>query len=240
MERNNMGRIYLPTWNMMRTLKFCVIVMMQDIRRLFQEERTEIWSYQQNPFPLTNPALFRAKAKGIELLLLLGVTGEHLLKAILLKNGFILNEEVRRMATQEFPQNLFNRITRLENSQNQHQLSAIYNSPENHLGQVSGKTISFAECIQRFNTHIVGSSRRYYSSLPNKRYTVTNQQTMNFFGKLIDTSNALVKIKKIRNNYAHLPDRMYKKTQLIRFMYNFVVFIAKTEFTTEMATLRTL
>ena len=90
MACGSMGRIYLPTWNMMRTLKFSILIFMQDIQRLFQEQQAEVQNYIQNPFPLVNPALFRARAKAIELLLLLGVTSEHLLKAVLLKHGFIL------------------------------------------------------------------------------------------------------------------------------------------------------
>ena len=235
-----MGRIYLPTWNMMRTLKFSILVIMRDIRRLFQEQQAEIQNYFQNPLPLVNPALFRARAKSIELLLLLGVTGEHLLKAVLLNHGFILNKEVRGMATQQFPQNLLTMIRQLGNSQNQQQLEAIYRRASAFLGQVSGNTISFAECIRIFNTQIVRSFRVYFRNLPNRRYNVTNQETRNFFGRTISAANALAKIKKIRNNYAHLPDRMYEERELVRFLYNFLVFIARTEFPTEMAGLQNI
>ena len=235
-----MGRIYLPIWNMMRTLKFSILIILQDIRRLHQEQQAEVQNYLRNPLPLVNPALYQARAKAIELLLLLGVTGEHLLKAVLLKHGFILNVEVRGMTTQRFPQSLRNRITQLGSNQNPHQINAIYNSASTFLGQVSGNTISFRECISRFNNQIVRSFRRYFANLPNRRYTVTNQETINFFGRTINTSNALVKIKKIRNNYAHLPDRMYEEGELIEFLYNFLVFIAQTEFPAEMINLQTI
>ena len=213
---------------------------MQDIRRLVQERQTEIQNYQQNPAPLTNPALFRARAKFIELCLLLGVAGEHLLKAILLKNGFIVNEEVNKMATTQFRQNLLNRIRILGNRPDQQELDAIHNSAAAFMGQVSGKTISFAQCISLFYTRIVSSPRSYFSNLPNKRYNVTNQETRNFFGRTVNTTNALKKIKKLRNNYAHLPEPMYEERGLIPFLYNFLVFISKKEFPAEMANLQTI
>lgn len=235
-----MKRIYLPTWNVMRTLKFSILVLMEDTRRLFQEQNSQIENYHQNPQLLVNPALFRARAKGIELLLLLGVTGEHLLKAILLKNGFVLNEEVRRLAAKRFPQALLDQIGQLGSSQNQQQLDAIYNSASAYLGQVSGNTISFADCIKQFNADIVQSYRTYFSGLSNRTYHVTNKETQKFFKKTIYTSNALIQIKKIRNNYAHLPDRMYEETRLVKYLYNFLVFIAKKEFPTTMVNLQTV
>lgn len=233
-----MGRIYLPTWNMMRTSKFAVIVFLQDIQRLVQEQQTEGQNYLQNPLPLINPALFQARAKGIELLLLLGVAGEYLFKTVLLKHGFILNREVKRLTTQQFPQNLLNMISQLGNSQNQLQIDAIYKVASALLGQVSGRTIGFAKCIRIFNNQIVSSSHNYYANLQNNHYNVANQETMNLFGRTVDTGNAPTKIMIIRHNYAHLPDRMYEETELVEFLFNFLVFIAKTEFPAEMANLQ--
>lgn len=87
-----MGRIYLPTWNMMNTLSISVKTFMEDILRLVREHGEEITIFRLNPSPLTNPALFKARAKSIEQCLLLGVSAEHLLKAILLKNDFIIKK----------------------------------------------------------------------------------------------------------------------------------------------------
>ena len=224
----------------MRTLEFSILELLIDIQRLFQDQQAEIQRYHQNPLPLVNPAIFRARAKGIELLLLLGVVGEHLVKAVLLKNGFVLNEEVKNMATNRFPQALLNNIRHLGNSQNQQQLDAIYNSASAYLGRVSGKTISFAECIKLFHINIVQSFRTYFSRLPNRRYYVANADTQRFFRKTVYTSNALIQIRKIRNNYAHLPDRMYEEMGLVRYLYNFLVFIAKKEFPATMVNLQTV
>lgn len=90
----------------MTTLSVSVKTFMEDIPRLVQEYEGEIADYRADPSPLTNPALFKARAKFIEHCLLLGVSAEHLLKAILLKNGFIINEEARKMAQKKFDQTL--------------------------------------------------------------------------------------------------------------------------------------
>jgi len=213
---------------------------MQDIRRLIQELQTEIQNYRQDPFPLTNPALFRARAKAIERSVLLGVAGEHLLKAILLKNGFIVNREVRNMATNRFPQNLLDRINQLGNRQDQQEIDAINRSAITFLGQVSGDTISFGHCIRLFYTHIIRPTRNYFATLPNRRYDVANQETRNFFGATITPTNAFNKIKKVRNNYVHLPDPMYEERGIVPFLYNFLVFVSMEEFPTEMANLQTI
>jgi len=213
---------------------------MQDIRRLIQELQTEIQNYHRNPFLLINPALFKARAKAIELSVLLGVAGEHLLKAILLKNGFILNREVRNLATKKFPQNLLDRINQLGDRQDQREIEAIYLSATAFMGQVSGDTISFAECIPLFNTHIVRPARNYFATLPNRRYNVANQETRDFFGRTIDTTNAFYKIKKMRNNYVHLPNPMYEERGIVPFLYNFLVFVSRKEFPIEMANLQAI
>ena len=76
------------------------------------------------------------------------------------------------------------------------------------------------------------------SSLPNKEYRIANEETKRFYEDRIDTSNALKKIKTLRNNYVHFPEPMYKERGLFPFLYNFLVFIAQKEFPGVMVDLR--
>ncbi len=234
-----MGRIYLPTWNMMTTLSVSVKIFMEDILRLVQEHEKEIANYRMNPFPSTNPALFKARAKFIEQCLLLGISAEHLLKAILLKNGFIINK-VRGLPQKKFDQVLLDRIEKLGNRQDRNELDSIYQSARAMLGQVSGRTISFEECVTIFYREIVCDIQSFFSDLSQKEYNVANEETKEFYGSVINASNALEKIKILRNNYAHLPDPMYEERGLIPFLYSFLVFVAKKEFPQVMASLRSI
>ena len=154
----------------MRTLKFSTLTFMQDIQRLFQEQQAQVQNYIQNPLPLVNPAVFRARAKAIELLLLLGVTGEHLLKAVLLKHGFILNEEVRGMATQRFPQSLLTRITQLGNSQSQQQIDAIYSTLEDKNATEKEKALARKKADELVEQFIAGRRKAIRMNPQHKYY----------------------------------------------------------------------
>lgn len=232
MGRVNMGRVYLPTRSMLNTLSFSVETFMEDILRLIQEYETEISKYRSNLHP-QNPALFKARAKWIEQCLLLGDSAEHLLKAILLKHGFILNKSVQNMPQKKFSTKLLTRIKKFNesNKQNQDELDSIFHAAQSMFpSPVSGRTINFGKCIRLFYAEVVHNVQSYFSSLPNKEYRIANEETKRFYGEKINTSNALKNIKTLRNNYVHFPEPMYEERGLFPFLYNFLVFIAQKEF----------
>lgn len=228
-----MQRIYLPTQNMITSMCTSVKIFMEDIIRLDEEGVNEFKKYIADTSNWS--ALFKARAKFIEQSLLLGVSAEYLLKAVLLKCGYIINKE---KAGKKFSKSLFDKIEELGSKQSPNEFNLIYQLAEKELGPVSGETIGLKKCIDIFQDEIVGDADSYYSDLPNKEYKIINSETKEFYGEIINYSNALEKIRLLRNNYAHLPDPMYEERGLVPFLYNFLVFIAKKEFPEKMENLQ--
>ena len=210
---------------------------MEDVAKLSKDHQSEFQKYLLSPSP-SNPALFTARAKLIEQLLLLGVSTEYMLKGILLRNGYALNREIAHIQ-KKLDSALLQRIKNFNEKDpsnwSEHEL--IYKEAENKLPKVSGKTIKltgktikFEKCKNLFKSDIVVNPQTYFSALAKQQYTPSNEDTKKFYGPVIDSSNVLDKIQFLRNNYAHIPDAMYEERELIPFLYNYVVFISKKEF----------
>lgn len=103
-----MGLVYLPTWNMFENFIKAIRTFLKDFERLASEQRQLFDSYVKNATP-RNPDLYLSRAKHIEECLLLGVTAEFLLKAVLLKHSYILNLEIAQRQ-KRFDPDFFKRI----------------------------------------------------------------------------------------------------------------------------------
>lgn len=210
---------------------------MEDIKRLKQEEEREFTNYISNPIS-DNPSLFKAKGKFIEQCILLGASAEYLLKTVLLKHGFMINE-IR--GKKRFDQQLIDRIQRYNrNPQNQRELDELFEVASQNLGQPTNRTINFNKCIEMFKHDIVSNERTYFSGIPDEEYNVTNPETKEFYGDVINCSNALNKIKDLRNNYVHSAETRYEERGIFKFLFNFLIFIIKKEFPNETAELQFL
>lgn len=211
---------------------------LKDFGRLASEQNKLFMAYVKNAHP-GNPALYLSRAKLIEECLLLGVSAEFLLKAILLKNSYVLNIDIAQKE-KKFDAKFFQRIMDFNSKTpyDKDKLEAIWSQAEKNMGNVSRKTIDFRKCILIFMKEIICED--YFSGIPCGKYEVANAETQEIYGKSIDTSDALWKIKVLRDNYAHIPNPMYEERGLLPFLYNFVVFVAKKEFPDEFSSLEFL
>ena len=216
----------------MNTLSYSVRTFFEEIVRLNKDYEIEFSAYRKRPYS-GNPALYRARAKFIELCVLLGVAAEHLLKAVLLKHGFVINSELHSQI-QRFTPQFLNTIQKADASNNPMLQAEFHKKAEKQFPPQSGKTIKFETCIDIFNKPVANQSP-YFSGIPRASYPISNPETARFYGKFIDTSNALNKIRDLRNNYAHLPEPMYEDRGLIPYFYNLLLFIASKEFPEVMA-----
>lgn len=211
---------------------------LEDFRRLTSEQKEWYMSFVKSPDP-NNPALYLSRAKLIEECLLLGVSAEFLLKAILLKNSYVLNIEMVQKQ-KKFDAKFFQRILDFNSKTpyDKDEREAIWTHAEKIMGKVSGKTIDFKTCILIFMKEIVYGD--YFLGIPCSKYDVANKETQEIYGKSIDTSDALWKIKLLRDNYAHIPDPMYEERGLLPFLHDFLLFVAKKEFPDEFSSVEFL
>lgn len=223
-----MGLVYLPTWNMFENFIKAIRTFLKDFERLASEQRQLFDSYVKNATP-RNPDLYLSRAKHIEECLLLGVTAEFLLKAVLLKHSYVLNLEIAQRQ-KRFDPDFFKRIMDFNSKDpmNNKEYKSIQDEAERVMGKASGKTVDFKNCILIFMKDIVDAN--YFSRISKEKYDVANKETQEIYGKTIDTSDALWKIKLLRDNYAHIPDPMYEERGLLPYLYDFLVYIAKKEF----------
>ena len=208
---------------------------LEDFRRLALEQQELFKLYVKDPTP-RNPALYLSRAKLIEECLLLGVSAEFLLKAVLLKNSYVLNIEMTQKQS-KFDTKFFQRIMDFNSKTpyDREEFKSIWTHAEQMMGKVSGKTIDFKKCILIFMKEIVYED--YFSGIPHEKYDVINEETQAIYGKSIDTSDALWKIKLLRDNYAHIPEPMYEERGLLPFLHDFLVFVAKKEFADDFSTI---
>lgn len=219
--------IFIPIRETLNSFLFSLRIFMGDIKRLKLEEEEESANYRSNLQP-DNVARFKAKGKFIEQCILLGTSAEYLLKVILLKNYYIIND-VR--GGEKFDQILIDKIEKYNmGTQTQTELDAIFIMASENLGQPTNKTISLGRCIEIFRADIATDEQTYFSGLSNIEYNVTNPETRGFYGEIINLSNALEKIKDLRNNYVHCAETMYEERGIFKFLFNFLLFIAKKEF----------
>lgn len=178
----------------------------------------------RQPFnPNRVSSLFKSRAKHLQIMTLLGATTEHLVKLILIKNGFIINKRcTKRKLGHSFLVKLdqYNQISH----PSRRQVSEIYLLAKNYARQYSKYTFEFAKCIRKVNSSnnipkpnsspfIIGQTSRYLS-----RY------------RQINKSNCLSVIRHMRNSYTHLADAQSEVQGIVWYMYDYILCLAKKEF----------
>lgn len=156
------------------------------------------------PFdPNDTEPFYRSRARHLQTMALFGITAEYLLKLITLSRGFSIQE-----------------VDYIKNDNN---------SPEI---KYSEKTISFEKAaslfkqsnpddyfddmqVYEFNTHDIGYEYSYLGL------------------KKIDPKTCISLLQKIRNNYLHKADSHGEWNGIIWYVYDFLVWLAKKEFSSK-------
>lgn len=188
---------------------------------------------------------YQCRAKFIQAMTLIGINAEHILKIILLKNGFIINEGVfKEKYSESFLKNL-DRYNRNENNKSQKDLDCLYEQANKDIKEkYKIKTISFNECIKLFKK-IIKENRGYYDSIGkyflNPPVKIINVDGMlletdpgpkqDYFGCTeIDPNNALDIIRLMRNSYIHFVDACNEQKGLVCYLYDFLLYLCVKEF----------
>lgn len=173
--------------------------------------------------------LYQSKAKHFQIMSLIGSTAEHLIKIILLKRGFILNEGV---TPKKFDNSFLIKLESFNKGPiNQEKMNNIYAEAEKSINySFSDKLIKFDECISLFST---SNDSNYYIGLSS--YVMNPHPEVydksEYFGyKEIKPENCLRLIQKSRNNYTHLLEAQEEQNGIIWYFINFLIWLSKREF----------
>lgn len=207
-----------------KTFLHTLVVFLKDIKRLEKERKRYSEKYVENP-SMDNVALFFSRAKHMEQMLLIGISAEYLLKAVLLKYNFLINKTNFSQFSKEFSSKL-EELNKSGYSTTPSQISEVEKlAMDNYYQMPRDDTLSFEECKQVFFKKIFNAN--YF---PDKSYPITNPDTRVFYGKTITYKNAWEILQKIRNNYGHVPEAKSEENGILPFLYDFLVYVAKKEF----------
>lgn len=165
------------------------------------------------PYHPNDRNFFRARAKHIQAMSFMGLVGEHLIKIILLKRGYVINEiKIARQLSQD---------------------------DKNELVVDHFRLISFSRAVEIFKRDL---GNDYYAEIKYKKYIINPYPDIydkySYFGeKIINSEKCIDLIVKIRNSYLHFASTQGEQNGIIWYVYNFLIWLAKKEFNEEFSDL---
>ena len=188
---------------------------------------------------------YQCRAKHIQAMTLMGINAEHILKIILLKNGFIINEGVFEEKHSESFLKKLDTYNKNEDNKLQKDLDYLYEEASRDIKrEYEIETISFDRCIKLFKK-IIKENKDYFDSIgkyplnfPIKKINVDGMlletdpgPKQDYFGyEEIDPNNALNIIRFMRNSYVHLIDAHFEQRGVIYYLYDFLLYLCVKEF----------
>lgn len=188
---------------------------------------------------------YQCRAKHIQAMTIMGINAEHILKIILLKNGFIINKSI---SEEKYGESFLKKIdiyNKNENNKSQEDLDCLYEEARRDIKrEYEFNTISFGKCIKLFKK-IIKENKDYYDSIgkyplnpPIRKIYVDGEfletdpgPKQDYFGyEEINTSNALDVIRIMRNNYIHFVDANYEQKGIVCYLYDFLLYLCVKEF----------
>jgi len=173
--------------------------------------RRLIGNSQKNiiPFdPSNTRPFYKSRAKHLQTMALLGITAEHLLKLIVLKRGFSIFE-----------------------------IDYVRNVNKNSEIKYTDKTISYEKSATLFKS---SNPKDYFKNTKVYEFNTHDiDYQYSYLGyKKIDPKTCITLIQKIRNNYLHKVDSHGEWNGIIWYVYDFIVWLAKKEFSGDFSRFR--
>ena len=214
------------------------------MQKLFEEGKN-CPPYNDDETSREHKLFCRCRVKHFQMMTILGMNAEHILKIILLKNGYIINDG---SSEELFEKSFLKKIETFENtnfediSQEQKAFNNLYNEAEQLIND--RRTISFSKCIKLFKKYskndkeYVTSIKKYSFNIPKKIIFVDGMSLESDTGpaydylgfKEISPSNALDIIREMRNNYIHVANAHSEQQGIIHYLYNFLLYLCLKEF----------
>ncbi len=215
------------------------------IKKILLEEGGKYTPYNSDEESEGYKIFYQGRAKHIQAMTLIGINVEHILKIILLKNGFIINDGVsKEKYSESFLKNL-DRYNKNENNKLQKDLDCIYEQANEDIKKgYKIKTISFNKCLKLFKKIIQGNKsyydpiKPYFLNPPVKKINVDGMDLethpgpkQDYFGYTeINPSNVLDVIRYMRNSYIHLVNAHSEQRGVICYLYDFLLYLCVKEF----------
>jgi len=196
------------------------------VRSIYSEE-------SKKPLEGYNPRqkwkLYTSRAKHLQIMTIIGLTAEHLVKIILLKRGFVLNTgEFEAKFQDDFMLEL-EKVNRNEITQSE--LDTLYSKATEKVNFSFKKNLkSFEECISIFEA---SNPSNYYDALgevnlnPNPNARI-KQEYLGY--PTIKPQETLRVIQKMRNSYLHKAEAQGEYNAVVWYLFDFLVWLCKKEY----------
>ena len=214
------------------------------MNKLFEEGKN-CPPYSRDEASIEHKLFYQCRVKHFQMMTIMGINAEHILKIILLKNGYIINIG---SSEEQFEESFLKKIEIFEEasfddiSQEQKALYLLYNEAEQLIN--NRRTISFYNCIELFKKYIKNdkeyfkSIKKYSFNIPKEKIIVDGMfsesdsgPTYDYLGfKEISPDNAMDIIRETRNNYIHVANAHSEQQGIIHYLYNFLLYLCVKEF----------
>jgi len=214
------------------------------IKNLLEEEK-KCLPYNSDEKSEKHKMFYQSRAKFIQAMTLIGINAEHILKIILLKNGFIINKGISKEKYSESFLKKLDTYNKNKDNKLQKDLDCLYEQANKDIKrEYKIKTISFDKCIKLFKK-IIKENKGYYDSVgkyplnpPIEKIYVDGEfletdpgPKQDYFGyEEIDPNNALDIIRLMRNSYIHFIDAYSEQKGLVCYLYDFLLYLCIKEF----------
>ena len=172
---------------------------------------------------------FTARAIHLQIMSIIGTTAEHLIKIILLKRGYILNEGCCDL---KFNDELMEQLKKANTDEliSEDEKQKLY---EKGAGSIkvtfSDRLIKFNKCIELFKK---SNPPDYHSQIEN--YNLNDDRIKyktDYLGySEITPENCLDVLQKVRNNYIHKATAHDEQNGIIWYLLNYIIWLAKKEY----------
>lgn len=209
------------------------------------EEKKNCTPYNSDEESEGYKIFYQCRAKHIQAMTFMGINAEHILKIILLKNGFIINKGISKEKYSESFLKKLDTYNKNENNKLQKDLDYLYEEASRDIKrEYEFNTISFGKCIKLFKK-IIKKNKDYYDSMgkyplnpPIEKINVDGMiletypgPKQDYFGYTeINPSNVLDVIRNMRNSYAHLVNAHFEQRGVIYYLYDFLLYLCVKEF----------
>jgi len=222
MEINNL-LIYQET--IIKTYLYFIKENFKLITNILEEKKKFLEPYDLN----RDFMLYIARAKHLQIMSLVGITAEHLLKVILLKRGNIINVGI---SSSQFSKEFLQKIINYNNEyKNKEKLDNLYGDALKNINiQFKDKLIRFEECIKLF---IKSNPTNYFTEVGTY---LLNQHPEDYNGNSylgyqeIKPELCLRIIRDSRNSYLHKAEAKSEQNGVVWYLFNFLVWISKKEY----------
>lgn len=195
-----------------------------------------------NPNKLND--FFIPRSKHLQVMTLIGLTSEHIIKLILLKRNYCINivgqinrrdsSKINQEPMISFSNNFLSKIRKFNANNNiqylnQNKLNQLYLDAKKDIlsnkVEFSSETYNFNTCIKKFQESNKLFHKKYLDFITKydiyKKYLGFNS---------LNKNNCLQVIRASRNKYIHLADSQNEEQGIYWFMYNYLISILKIDF----------